>query len=110
VTSAPSLATLRVLRTNLKRQRVVIEQHRITIDAQLRHIAALRTDLDLLTTSLSRTQPEHGDGRNSRRSFTPALLSPPGQLRRIPPVRAPDADKPMLGLDNGLKARGKRRR
>jgi hypothetical protein len=104
VASAPSLATLRVLRTDLKRQRAVIEQHRTTIDAQLRHIAALRTDLDLLTTSLSSSRLKPAAGRDGRRSYSPALLSPPGQLRRIPPAGVPGAD-----LDAGLKPRDKRR-
>jgi len=41
---APSLATLR---TDLRRQRVIIDRHQATFDAQVRHIAALQLDIDV---------------------------------------------------------------
>jgi hypothetical protein len=81
VASAPSLATLR---TTLRRQRAIIDQHQATLDAQFRHIAALQMDVDRLTAN--RPAPVSGDELSRSRSW-PALLSPPGQLRRIPAAR-----------------------
>jgi hypothetical protein len=108
---APSPVTLRALRTDLKRQRVIIDQHQVTLDAQFRHIAALQTHLDVLTTNLPAAPARPADTPSGRRSYAPALLSPPGQLRRIPAAHVPDGPTAMAAdLDDGQKRRGLKRR
>jgi hypothetical protein len=106
VAFAPSLAALRVLRTDLKRQSVIIGRHQATLDAQYRRIAALQTHIDRLTANLPAAPAKPGDGPGNRRSHGPALLSPPGQLRRIPAAPAPDGH---TGVDADLRHGQKRR-
>jgi hypothetical protein len=101
VASAPSLATLR---TDLRRQRVLLDQHQTSLDAQFRRIAALRMDIDQLTTSRPAAAPNPREGVSSRRTGL-ALLSPPGQLRRIPAARMPDGQAVATGPDDGRKRR-----
>jgi hypothetical protein len=104
--SAPSLATLR---TDLRRQRVIIDQHQATLDAQFRRIAALQMDIDLLTTDRPAAPADRGEGSSRRRS-EPVLLSPPGQLRRIPAARVPDDPAAAASPDDGRKRRVPRAR
>jgi hypothetical protein len=98
---APSLATLR---TDLRRQRAIIDQHQVTLDAQVRHIAALQMDIDLLTTNRPVAPANPAEG-SSKRRFEPALLSPPGQLRRLPAARVANGPAVATGFDNGRKRR-----
>ncbi len=98
---AQSLATLR---TDLRRQRVIIDRHQAALDAQFRHIAALQMDIDLLTTNRPAAPANPAEGP-SRRRFAPPLLSPPGQLRRLPAARVRDGAAVVTGFDDGPKRR-----